>query len=176
MRAPKRRKKRSKPLTLSKYHWLRHSADIKAYRECRLASQGGVCAITGVPLTVGCLDHVHVGGVGEDGSVRGVLLSEANTLEGRYLKQFNKLKMSEKYGLTFPDFLISMGTYLKEGASSELLHFKYMEEVRKSIARLVKGSILTKLEKDFGIVDAEGLLKAELVKLYMQNWINKIED
>lgn len=175
MRKVRKSKQRSKALSLSKLHWLRNSIDVKEYREAKLKSQGGVCAITGVPLEVGCLDHVHTNGVGEDGTVRGVLLSEANTLEGRYLKLFKKMKMGVKYNLTFPEFLIDMGNYLREGASSELLHFKYMDERRKAVSRLTKPAVIALLREEFKLEADSALLKVDIVQVYMQEWVDKLE-
>lgn len=169
----KKRKKSAKRITLNPNFWLRNSDDVKTYREKVLYEQKGKCAVSGVNITTGCLDHTHINGIGEDGRVRGVLLSEVNVLEGRYLKLFNKLKLEQKYDINFPDFLINLGRYLKQDNSNNLLHFKYMEEFRKSVDRLLKDDIQSKLEREFG-VKCDGL-KSELVRLYVQCWVDKIE-
>ena len=139
-------------------------------------TQKGLCAVSGTRLNTGVLDHTHEGGEGWEGRVRGVLLSEVNMLEGRYLKLFNKLKMKQKYGIDFPDFLISLGTYLKQDNSGKPLHFKYMDDKRKQIKRLRKQELVNKLETDFNIhVDGSFLVK-DLVQLYMREWVKGIEN
>ena len=109
-----RRKSRSKTVVLDPKFWLRNSKDIALFRENKLKAQKGKCAITGVGLKVGCLDHTHADGIGTDGRCRGVLLSEVNMLEGRYLQLFKKAKLDKKYNLDFPSFLVNMGEYLMQ--------------------------------------------------------------
>lgn len=168
-------KSRAKSVRLSCDFWLRNSREIKTYREDKLKSQKGLCAITGIPLEVGVLDHTHEGGCGSEGRCRSVLLSEINMLEGRYLKIFKRLKLDEKYDLTFPELLINMGTYLQKDNSEEPLHFKYMDDFRKKIKRLTKPELISKLKSDFGIPVSKELLFDDIVQIYMQNWIHKLE-
>ncbi len=172
-----RKTKRSKAIRLNKQFWLRQSKEIQLYREELLRLQGGVCAVTGIPLEVGALDHKHADGVGNcpDGAVRGVLLSEANTLEGKYLKLFKKMKMDTKYGLTFPEFLINLGTYLQEDYSDAPLHFKYMDDFRKHVSRWRNDTIERRLLEDFNIRAEKCLLKRDLVQIYVQAWVDEIE-
>tara|TARA_Y100000588_G_scaffold170332_1_gene184140 strand:- start:8989 stop:9537 length:549 start_codon:yes stop_codon:yes gene_type:complete len=175
---PRRRrriKSRAKSVKLSEEVWLRNSKDIQLYRERILEEQGGVCAITQVPLKVGALDHTHKDGCGKEGACRGVLLSEVNMLEGRYLKLFRKLKLEEKYDIDFPEFLISLGEYLKQDNSKSPLHFKYMDDFRKQVKRWRKDTLISKLKEDFNIIADEKLLVSELVQMYMQKWVDQIE-
>jgi hypothetical protein len=160
----KRRKTPAKDITLPE-DWLRNPSEVKSFREERLSNQKGCCAITGYPITTGCLDHCH-----ENGKVRGVLCSEANSLEGRFLSLFKRMKVEEKYNITFPEFLINMGNYLSADNSEEPVHHKHMEDFRKSINRLKKDEITTLLKEDFGVELVAD--KRELVRVYVQAWID----
>lgn len=171
----RRSSKRAKSVQLDKGYWLHNTSAIKAFREATLHQQGGACAVSGVPLSTGCLDHTHSGGVGKDGAVRGVLLSEVNMLEGRYLKLFKKMKLDTKYGIDFADFLISLGTYLKVDNDSSILHHKYMDDFRKQVKRYRKDTLLSKLKTEYGIDAVDHLLARDLVQLYMQAWVDEIE-
>ncbi len=171
----KRRKGRAKGIKLSPEYWLRNSKDIQQYREQALVEQGGVCAVSKVPLITGCLDHCHKDGSGSDGKVRRVLLSEVNCLEGKYLKLFKRMKLDTKYNLTFPEFLINLGTYLQESNEDNLLHFKYMDDFRKQVKRYRKDTLLLKLKEEYDIVPEKDLLVADLVQIYIQKWVDEIE-
>lgn len=159
-------KKRAKGITLSKVFWLRNSADVKLFREKLLTRQVGLCAVSKVKLVTGALDHDHL-----DGSVRGVLLNEVNLLEGKYLKLFKKMKLDINHDLSFPDFLINLGTYLKRESTTTLLHYRHMTDSRKKLSRLIKRDLILKLAQDFGIIADSGLLKLEIVQIYMTQWV-----
>lgn len=176
VRRKRKTKSRAKSVSLSRDLWLRNSSDIQKYREEKLLEQGGVCAITYIPLETGVLDHTHKDGCGKDGACRGVLLSEVNMLEGRYLQLFKRLKLDVKYGLSFPDFLISMGEYLKQDNQNSPLHFKYMDDFRKQVKRWRKDTLICKLKSDFGVEVDDKVLVKDLVQLYMQSWVDKIEE
>jgi len=170
----KRRKKPAKGVKLDPKFWLRNAEDVKTYREQLLKHQDGKCAVSNVKILVGCLDHTHIGGVGKEGAVRGVLLSEVNMLEGRYLKLFNRLKIEEKYKVDFPTFLIKMGEYLKQDNSDNLLHHKYMGEYRKSIDKLTKVEIQSLIQKEWRVT-TDGL-KSELLQFHVQKWVESKEN
>lgn len=171
----RRCKTRSKSITLSDKIWLRNSKDVAEYRSQKLKEQGGKCAVSNVKLAVGVLDHTHKDGCGKDGACRGVLLSEVNMLEGRYLQLFKRLKLDTKYGLDFPTFLVSLGTYLQQDNSSSPLHFKYMDDFRKHVAGWKKETLIKKLKEDFGIEASGGELVKDLVQTYVQAWVNLVE-
>jgi hypothetical protein len=172
----KRKKSRSKSIRLSQVYWLRNARDIKTYRESELFEQEGMCAITGLPLEVGVLDHSHACGAGSEGRVRGVLLSEVNCLEGKYLKAFQRMKLDTKYGLDFPTFLINMGEYLLQDNSEKPYHYKFMDDLRKYIKRLTKPILASKLKSDFDIQVDDNTLHRDMVHLYVQTWVDKVED
>lgn len=163
-------RKRNKSITLSKDIWLRNSSDIKAYRKDALLKQGNLCAISKTPLEVGCLDHSHLLGF-----TRGVIQNEINLLEGKYLKLFNKMKINQKYKLTFGDFLCNMGNYLNEDYSNNLLHYMFMSDTRKKLKYLKKEVLLLKLKNDYNIRAAPSSSKEELVHLYMTAWVDEKE-
>jgi hypothetical protein len=177
MRKSKRnRKKRAKSVKLDPLFWLRNADEIRKYREIELLEQEGKCAITGLPLSNPVLDHSHVAGAGSSGRVRGVLLSEANCLEGKYLKSFQKLKLDTKYGLTFPTFLINMGEYLLQDNSAKPYHYKFMSDLRDQLKRMTKTELISKLSKEFNIESDISTPQRDLVHLYMQTWVDKVEE
>ena len=164
----RKRKSPAKGIILSDEKWLR-KVKVKEERDKLLLEQEGKCAISTIPIETGALDHDH-----ETGLCRGVLLSEVNMLEGRYLKLFNKLKLSEKYGISFSGMLISMGEYLNKDYSSSKLHYGLMESYRKKISRLTKPVLQDKLLSEYGIISVGD--KKELVRLYVQAWVNALEE
>lgn len=173
-------KKRAKAIKLNPKLWLRNAKDIQAYRKAELFEQEGKCAISGLPLDEDtrnpCLDHTHACGVGSEGKVRGVLLSEVNCLEGKYLKGFRKMKLDTKFGLDFPTFLINMGTYLKQSNEHKPLHYKFMSDYRDHVKRFNRATLVSRLNKDFNIYSLVTEAHPELVRKYMQAWVDKVED
>jgi len=169
-------KRRSKTIRLHPNIWVRSAEDIRIVRGIKLKGQGGVCAITKAKISTGVLDHAHdAASMSEDGRLRGVLASEVNMLEGRFLKLFKKARIQHKYGITFEDFLINMGEYLKQSNSQEKFHFKYMDDFRKVVKRWRKAELLLRLEEDFGIIASDKTLVTELVQIYVQHWVYKVE-
>lgn len=163
----KRRKKPHKGVSLPE-DWLRNAKDVKEYKD----SLKQLCEITGYSENL-VLDHTHDDGVGYDGKVRGLLTSEVNMLEGRFLGLFKKMKIEEKYSIDFPTFLVKMGNYLKQDNSDKPYHYAYMNDVRKKINRLTKDKIENKILSDFGKV-VKGLDKKSLVQEYMKLWLEEI--
>ena len=184
MKRPRRRKSktpRAKAIKLNEMFWLKNSKAIEQFRKSELLAQEGRCAITGVPLDedtrVPVLDHAHAASAGNnvDGKCRAVLLSEANTLEGKYLKLFQRMKMDDKYNLDFPTFLINMGEYLQQDNSENPYHFKYMTDFRDYIKRLNKTTILAWLKRDFNVESDISETHPELVRQYVQLWVDLVE-
>lgn len=170
------RRKRSKTINLNPEIWVRSSDDIKYIRSQKLKSQGGKCEVSKAEILTGVLDHAHCdSSSSEDGRLRGVLASEVNMLEGRFLKLFKRSKIEDKYGITFEDFLINLGEYLKQDNTQEKYHFKYMDDFRKQVRRWGKPKLIERLENDFGIVMSDKTLVAELVQVYVQNWVYEVE-
>lgn len=163
----RRRKKPHKKVTLPD-NWLRNNLEVKQYKE----SLEQACKVTGSSLNL-VLDHTHCNGIGDDGKVRGLLTSEVNMLEGRFLGLFKKMRIEEKYSCTFPEFLIKLGHYLEEDNSDNPYHYAYMAEVRKKINRLTKESLESKILEDFKI-KVSGLDKKTLVQKYMELWIESL--
>ena len=175
---------RASPIKLDPKVWVRSGKSITDYRESLLLDQEGVCAISGLPLNSSSvplhsnsvLDHAHADSPNVDGKCRGVLLSEINMLEGRYLKLFKKSKLGEKYGLTFPELLINIGQYLQQDNSEYKYHHKFMDDLRKNISRLRKDKIVDMLLKDFNILAKGTTEKRELVRLYIQAFVALVEE
>lgn len=178
----RKRKKRSKSVTLDPRIWVK-STDVKDVREEKLIQQGGNCAIHGNPPEKAVLDHTHmfyrdnceVNPYTEEGRVRGVLESTINMLEGRYLRLFNKAKIQEKYGISFPDLLINMGEYLKLDNSQEKFHYMYVTEKRKEVKSWRKDYLLERLKLDFQLEPSKETLVSELAQLYIQHWVYEVE-
>lgn len=167
-----KRKRRSpaKKILLSPNVWVRSGEDIKIYRKYYLKRQNGCCAVTKIKLKDGVLDHCHT-----TGRCRGVLDSQVNMLEGRFLKLFNKSKIGEKYNISFEDFLISLGMYLKNDYTKEKLHYKFMDDFRKQVTRWKKDYLLQRLEDDFNMKLSSATLVKDLVQMYVQNWVYAVE-
>lgn len=174
----KSRQPRAKPIKLDPDVWVRSGKSITDYRSSLLFEQEGLCAISGLPLTEtnSVLDHAHAdSGGGVDGKCRGVLQSDINMIEGRYLKLFKKAKLNERFGLTFAQLLINMGQYLQQDNSDRKYHYKYMDDLRKYISRLRKDQIELKLYKDFDIVITGKEDKRELVRMCIQAFVELVE-
>lgn len=178
----KRTKARSKNIVLDSNIWVK-STDIAAVRKQKLLEQDGNCAITGNPVQKPVLDHLHlfyedncdINPYQEEGRCRGVLESQVNTLEGRYLTLYCHARIQEKYGISFPDMLISMGEYLKQDNSQEKFHYMYMEEKRKKVRSWRKDVLISNLKQDFNVTVDEKTLVKDLVQIYMQLWVNQID-
>lgn len=178
----KRRKKRSKSVILDDRMWVK-STDVKDVREEKLRKQGGNCAIHGNPPDKPVLDHSHmfyedncdINPYNEAGRVRGVLESDVNLLEGRYLKLYQKARIQEKYEISFPDLLINMGEYLKLDNSQEKFHYMYVTEMRKKVKYWRKDYLLLRLKEDYNLAPDNKTLMEDLVQLYMQYWVYEVE-
>ena len=166
----KKRKKPHKKILLNGI-WLKNYKDVKSYKD----SLDNTCCITGEVSDSLVLDHTHINGIGDDGRVRGLLCSEVNMLEGRFLSLFKRSGVEGKYDITFPDFLINMGQYLKEDNSNKPYHYLYMDEMRKRVNRLNIKELKNKLEEEYGISGAMGT-KKELVQMYIQLWVDSINE
>ena len=172
-----RRKVRSKTIKLNPDVWVRNAGDVKIRRQQLFKLQGSKCAVTGHKTLTPVLDHSHANAstYTECGRVRGVLDSQVNMLEGRFLRLYQKSKIGEKCDITFEDFLINLGNYLKRDNQTEQFHFHYMDAQRKVVKRWRKEVLLLRLEEDFGIVADSKTLMSELVQIYMQNWVYEVE-
>jgi hypothetical protein len=173
----KRRRKtpKSKVVILDPRIWVK-SSEIKKEREMKLRKQKGRCAITGVLLKENAVyDHCHEDGVGESGRFRGVIASEVNMLEGRFLQLFKRAKIQNKYGISFEDFLINLGYYLKQDNTQEKFHHRYMDDFRKVVKRWTVTKLVDTLKEDFNIVVSPNTPKEELVQMYVQHWVYKVE-
>lgn len=167
----KRTKKRAKGVTLPSEFWFRNSKELSELRSLMYTSQGSVCAITGKPSPSLTVDHNH-----SDGCIRGVIDAQVNLLEGRYLSLYNKSKIGDKFDLTFPEFLIRLGTYLQNDITETRLHPKHMEAFRKKVKRWRKEELLLRLKEDYGIISEPKMLVPDLVQLYVQSWVNSLQN
>lgn len=116
------------------------------------------------------VDHSH-----NDGSVRGVLDSKVNMLEGRFLKLFTKMQIERDFGIDFPTFLVNMGIYLQQEPKDTRLHYKYMDDFRKKVSRWRKDELLLRLQEDYSIVVDNKVLVKDLVQMYVQEWVYEKE-
>ena len=171
---------RASPIKLDPKVWARSGKSITDYRSAMLFEQEGKCAVSFLPIipTGGTLDHAHCPSCcpnNVDGKVRGVLLSEINLFEGSVRKLFRKSKLNERYGLTLPELLINLGSYLQQDNSDRPYHHNYMSDLRKHINRLRKDQIESKLLKDFNISITGDEDKRELVRMYVQAFVCILE-
>jgi len=176
----KSRQPRAKAVKLDPDVWLRGSKAISDYRASELIEQDNLCSISFLPLTTtnSVADHLHFGGMCPDqieGKLRGILLSEINLMEGKFLRTFKKSKINEKYGLTFPELLINMGLYLQKDNSEKPYHFEVMTTLRNHIKRLTREEIASKIRSEFKLEACEKEPKGELVRRYVQSFVDLIE-
>lgn len=166
----KRRNKPHKKIVLPD-EWIKNTKEVKEYKsKCE-----STCSVTKTCSDRLVLDHTHIDGIGTDGKVRGLLCSEVNMLEGRFLSLFKRSSIEGKYGMDFPNFLINLGEYLLKDNSSEPYHYQYMDEMRKRINRLTVSEIRSKLQDDYQEEDITGT-KKELVQRYIQLWVDNIKE
>lgn len=152
--------------------WLRTSTEIKNYREELAKQQDNKCAVTGSELKRPCLDHDHL-----TGKCRGVLESNVNMFEGRLYKQYKKYLSA--CGLSYPDFLIALGTYLNDCSKNtgQPLHHKTAEDRHKSLQSSTKANAIKRLKMDCGVrVSGHHHSKADVIDLYMETFIRNLEN
>ncbi|AUR92269.1 hypothetical protein NVP1170O_156 [Vibrio phage 1.170.O._10N.261.52.C3] len=155
---------------LDSRYWVIKSK-IEDVKEEMLLDQRGKCPVTGFKIQVGYLDHCH-----DSGNVRGVLPPLVNTLEGRYRGLFNRMKVEDKFGVPFADFLIGMGNYLKQDFSGNSYHHKHMEDFRKKLdSKYTKETLLKMLEDDYKVKLEPTTLKPEAIQTYMFHWVMEQE-
>ena len=148
-------------------NWLANSAQIKKCRDTLVKQNGNLCEVTGVKLSRPCLDHVT-------GKCRGVLESKVNLFEGRVAKQFRKYMRD--CPMSYADFLIALGEYLNQQPDNAPLHYKTVEQMEKRLNRLLKAELAKSLVNDFDIKVDKTLLKADLVRIYLKHYIEKLEN
>lgn len=104
-------------------------SEVAATREALLKRQGGLCALTGYPLSSdkAVLDHCHTTGL-----CRGVIHRGVNALLG-------KLENNHKrYGVSLPQMVAMgplLGPYLLKDYSDMPLHYTFKSEDEKRILR-----------------------------------------
>lgn len=123
-----------------------------------------------------CGDGLPQGDILTDGRVRGVLQRDLNLLEGKYLSYFKRMKLGERFNLNFADTLVNMGLYLQQDNSDKPLHYKFAADWRSYISKLTKVEILSKLKNEFGIEPDKTTLKRDLVRLFVQEWVDRLEE
>lgn len=168
---PKKRTKSN--LIYSKGLWVVGSTQIKTLRE-KLKSS--FCPVSldiyedkGMKQPV--LDHQHDG----FGLVRGVLSGRINLWEGRCWKYFKKL-FKDKSELDYADFLIRLGTYLKQ-EPQQILHGAIIEAEKRRLTRWRNETIYNKLlDKGLTLDTLSCYTKPVLVELWLNQFIKEKEE
>ncbi|WP_205955063.1 endonuclease domain-containing protein [Pantoea stewartii] len=134
------------------------------HKQNLFVTQNGVCALTGIQLnnfSSSHLDHDHILDGQEAGRCRGLLLPNANVLEGRIKHQFIKSGLKDK--IDYLDFLKRLVVYLETDYTNNPIHPKLIPDLVKRFSRLSLQQMkqqLTELS-----LDSDGS-KKELVKKY----------
>lgn len=157
--------------------WLATTQEVRDFRLCKI-EKGGLCEVTQETLKRPSLDHKHdcYYEQFDIGKVRGVISGFVNSLEGRYLKLFNKYARKHTK-LTFANFLIALGEYLNKDYSNNPLHFKMIQDKRTELLRLTIPEIKDILLKDYNVKISykEKLSKVDLVYKYLQEYVYSLE-
>ncbi len=141
---PKRRKIPKKSLTQLK------QKDLKPLRERYYALQNKKCPLLNCeyPLEEAVVDHCHstkkeTVGVDGKGLVRGVIHRQANSMEGKITNSWRRLGL-HKFGITLPDFLRNLATFLE---NPPMDHLKLIHPTEQEKPKKLKKASYNKLKK-----------------------------
>lgn len=120
--------------------------DIPDYKQELYKRQNKRCALTGVlieDVNKAHLDHDHkLDGPGA-GRCRGLLLGQANVLEGRFKHQFERSGLAGKIG--YIDFLKNLVCYLEADYTANPRHPQLIPELIKRFSRMNLNTMRQKL-------------------------------
>lgn len=152
--------------------WVTNAKDIKEYREYLIAKQDNLDPILKKKLYRPCLDHDHT-----TGRCRGVISQCINTFEGRVLKYFNKY-VKHNTNLSLSTILRNLADYLDEDQDNKPYHIAIINSKNKHLKKFKKESIISLIEKDFGIKESESMLftKQQLINIYLDKFKDRIEN
>lgn len=111
--------------------------DIPRYKQFLFKKQNKVCALTGITLSEvnkSHLDHDHTLDGPNIGRCRGLLLAQANVLEGRIKHQFKRSGLDGK--IDYLVFLRNLVRYLETDYSKNPIHPQLQTDLKKKFKRL----------------------------------------
>lgn len=136
--------------------------EILDYKKSLFEKQNHRCALTGVLLTdvnKSHLDHDHILEGSGAGRTRGLLLAQANVLEGRIKHQFKRSGLDGK--IDYLVFLKNLVGYLEKDYSQNPIHPQLIPDLKKKFKRLSLKEMKSLIHED-----TTGKTKKELEKLY----------
>lgn len=139
-------------------------AQIPNYKESLFKEQNGLCALTGLEIdniNKAHLDHDHELDGPSAGRCRGLLLGNANVLEGRLRHQFNRSGLAGK--IEYLDFLKRLISYLETDYTDRPRHPQLVPDLKKRFSRYNLSDMRLKLSEVH--LDTQGT-KKELQKRY----------
>lgn len=142
------------------------------YKKFLFEKQNGMCALTGLALSEvnkSHLDHDHALDGPNTGKCRGLLLAQANVLEGRIKHQFKRSGLDGK--IDYIVFLKKLISYLEKDYTNNPTHPQLIPDLKKKFARLsLKEQRI--ILKD---CDTTGKTKKELETIYSKQIKAKYE-
>ncbi|EMA4428626.1 TPA: endonuclease domain-containing protein [Enterobacter hormaechei] len=111
-------------------------SEIPSYKESLFKEQQGLCALTGLPIdeiSKAHLDHDHRLDGPSAGRCRGLLLGNANVLEGRLKHQFNRSGLAGQ--IDYIDFLKRLVSYLERDNTDRPRHPQMIPDLKKRFSR-----------------------------------------
>lgn len=111
-------------------------SEIPSYKQSLFKEQQGLCALTGLEISdinKAHLDHDHRLDGSQAGRCRGLLLGQANVLEGRLKHQFNRSGLAGK--IDYIDFLKRLISYLEKDNSDKPVHPQLIPDLKKRFSR-----------------------------------------
>ncbi|BEC01787.1 endonuclease domain-containing protein [Escherichia coli] len=141
--------------------------EINKYKQTLFTEQNKRCALTGLEITdvnKAHLDHDHVLDGSQAGRCRGLLLAQANVLEGRLKHQFLYSGLAKH--IDYIDFLKRLVKYLEKDNSNNLIHPQLVTDLSKRFSKMTIKQMKENLLDD-GITPIGD--KKSLINLYKQN-------
>ncbi|EFH5737117.1 endonuclease VII [Escherichia coli] len=111
--------------------------EINNYKQVLFEKQNKKCALTGIELTdvnKSHLDHDHVLDGSQAGRCRGLLLAQANVLEGRLKHQFQYSGLAKH--IEYIDFLKRLVLYLEKDNSNNPVHPQLITDLSKRFSKM----------------------------------------
>ncbi|HIA8275104.1 TPA: endonuclease domain-containing protein [Escherichia coli] len=141
--------------------------EINNYKKTLFDKQNKRCALTGIEITdvnKAHLDHDHALDGSQAGRCRGLLLAQANVLEGGLKHQFMYSGLAKH--IEYIDFLKRLVTYLEKDNSKNPIHPQLVTDLSKRFSKMtLKQMKETLLAEDINPVGD----KKSLINLYKQN-------
>jgi len=109
--------------------------DIADIRSLLTKEQNGVSAMTGLPLTNACVDHLH----DDEQLVRAVINSKENVALGRIEGLYARY-VGYWYEGTYPEFLRLIADYIERGVDRRYRHNMWLSKVTTKFCTLKESS------------------------------------